>query len=218
LKLKSSLIRGTLILAGAAFIARFLGVIQRIPLQRLLEDIGMASYAIAYNIYFWLLILATAGFPSAVAKLVAEKYATGHQQEGEMIRQAAAKFAWVAGMIASLLVWFGAPLLADISGNPDAVWAIQALAPALLIFPWIAVFMDVNAWEQTVYRKFGNKFFVLSLRLYWPICYSSGDLAWRGRRQGLLSVECLVAWLRQRLCSIMGCDCGVRIDKSQSHR
>jgi stage V sporulation protein B len=137
--LKSLLIRGTLILAGAAFIARFLGVIQRIPLQRLLEDLGMASYAIAYNIYFWLLVLATAGFPSAVAKLVAEKYATGHQQEGEMIRQAAAKFAWVAGIIAALLVWLGAPLLAELSGNPDAVWAIQALAPALLIFPWIAV-------------------------------------------------------------------------------
>ncbi len=137
--MKSTLISGTLILAGAAFFARFLGVIQRIPLQRLLEDLGMASYAIAYNIYFWLLVLATAGFPSAIAKLVSEKYAMGLHDEGEAIRRTAARFSLVTGLIAAILVFSFSSLLAQVSGNPDAALAIRALAPALLLFPWIAV-------------------------------------------------------------------------------
>ncbi len=133
------MIKGTLILAAAALVARALGVVQRIPLQRLLDDAGMATYGIAYNVYFWLLILATAGFPSAVAKLVSEKYAVGRPEEGEAIRRAAARFAFAAGLIATVAVFVFAPWYAEISNDPSATAAIRALAPALLLFPWIAV-------------------------------------------------------------------------------
>lgn len=126
-------------MAGAAFLARALGVVQRIPLQRLLDDAGMATYVTSYNVYMWLLMLATAGFPSAIAKLVSEKYAVGLPEEGEAIRRAALRYAWVAGIAAFALVYFLAPVISRINGDPDAELAIRALAPALLLFPWIAV-------------------------------------------------------------------------------
>ncbi|WP_274363892.1 putative polysaccharide biosynthesis protein [Paenibacillus thermotolerans] len=137
--MKDTLLKGTMILAGAALVARVLGVVQRIPLQRLLDDAGMATYGIAYNVYFWLLILATAGFPSAVAKLVSEKYAVGRPDEGEAIHRAAVNFALTTGVLATIVVVAFAPLYAHISGDPGADLAIRALAPALLLFPWIAV-------------------------------------------------------------------------------
>ncbi|TLS53363.1 polysaccharide biosynthesis protein [Paenibacillus antri] len=133
------LLRGTLILAGAALVARVLGVVQRIPLQRLLDDAGMSTYVTSYNVYMWLLVLATAGFPSAIAKLVSEKYALGRPEEGEAIRRAANRYALVAGVGAAALVFALAPALAAVNKDPNATLAIRALAPALILFPWIAV-------------------------------------------------------------------------------
>src|SRR5690606_24611637 len=89
--------------------------------------------------YMWLLVLATAGFPSAIAKLVAEKYALGRPEEGETIRRAANRYALVAGIAASALVFILAPVLAAVNKDPNAALAIRALAPALILFPWIAV-------------------------------------------------------------------------------
>jgi len=137
---KDSLIKGTIILALAALTARFLGVIQRVPLKHLLEDSGMATYGIAYNLYFALLVIATAGIPSALSKLISEKTALGQYAEAKRIYAAAVWFAVAIGIIATLTIWFSAEFYATrISRDPDAVLAIRALAPALLLFPLIAI-------------------------------------------------------------------------------
>lgn len=162
------LLRGTLILAGAAFIARFLGVVQRIPLQRLLGDGGLATYVTAYNVYSVLLVLATAGFPSAIAKLVSENYALGRVKEAEAIHRTALQYSLIAGIGATALVFGLAPAISAMNGDPDAMLAIRALAPALLLFPWIAVErgyfhgrqrMEANGlsqvWEQ-IFRVIGS--------------------------------------------------------------
>lgn len=137
---KDSLIKGTIILALAAFIARFLGVIQRVPLQNMLGDAGMATYGIAYNIYFLLLIVATAGIPSTLSKLVSEKTAIGAYDEASRIYRAAVWFAVSAGIIITAVLYLIAPYYAvHISKDPEAVLSIQALAPAMLLFPLIAI-------------------------------------------------------------------------------
>lgn len=137
---KDSLIKGTIILTLAALIARSLGVFQRVPLKHLLEDSGMATYGIAYNLYFALLIIATAGIPSALSKLISEKNALGHFAEANRIYAAAVWFAITTGLLMTLIVWFSADFYASrIARDPDAVLAIRALAPALLLFPLIAI-------------------------------------------------------------------------------
>ncbi|WP_040952917.1 putative polysaccharide biosynthesis protein [Gorillibacterium massiliense] len=136
---KDSLIKGTLILTAAAFVARFLGLVQRIPLKHLLGDSGMGTYGIAYNIYFILFTVATAGLPSAVAKLVAEKMETGREAEAERIFQAAVWFALVSGLIFTVFLYFYAPWQASFSKDPSAVGPIRAIAPSLLLFPLAAV-------------------------------------------------------------------------------
>ena len=136
---KDSLIKGTLILAAAAIIARMLGVVQRVPLKALLGDYGMALYGIAYNIYFVLLIIATAGIPSALSKLISERVDTGRAGEAARIYRAAIVFAAAAGILMTALLIAVAPLYARMIDAPDATLAIQALAPALLLFPMIAI-------------------------------------------------------------------------------
>lgn len=136
---KDSLLKGTLILAAAAFVARVLGVVQRIPLVYLIQDSGMATYTIAFNIYMTLLTVATAGIPSALSKLVSERMELGRYAEAERIYRAAVLFALAAGGIMTVFLFLYAPGYAASTGDPDASLAIRALAPALLLFPLIAI-------------------------------------------------------------------------------
>lgn len=137
---KESFIKGTLILAAAALVARVLGLAQRVPLDHILGDIGNASFTISNTVYLMLLTVATAGIPSTLSKMVSERYALGRGGEARQIYRAALIFAAAAGVIMSTLLWFAAPFYAThISKVPGSVSAIRALAPALLLFPAIAM-------------------------------------------------------------------------------
>lgn len=137
---KDTLIKGTIILAAAAFVARFLGLIQKVPLQHLLGDQGMATFGIAYNVYGMLLTVATAGIPSAISKLVAERLALRREDEAQRIYRAAVWFAAAAGLASATLLYAAAPYYArHIAQDEHAVLSIRTIAPALLIFPLIAI-------------------------------------------------------------------------------
>ncbi|MDQ1912099.1 polysaccharide biosynthesis protein [Paenibacillus sp. GD4] len=136
---KDSLVKGTLILTLAALVARALGVVQRIPLVYLLGEIGMASYAIAFNLYSMLLVVATAGIPSALSKMISERTALGRTEEADRIYKAALWFAAGAGVVMTVILYGAAPYYADMILNPQAVLPIRAIAPALLLFPLIAI-------------------------------------------------------------------------------
>ncbi|WP_159886348.1 putative polysaccharide biosynthesis protein [Paenibacillus puerhi] len=136
---KDSLVKGTLILTLAALVARALGVVQRIPLVYLLGDIGMAAYGIAFNLYSVLLVVATAGIPSALSKMISERTSLGRHEEADRIYRAALWFAAVAGVVMTAVMYAGAPYFARSILNPQATLPIQAIAPALLLFPLIAI-------------------------------------------------------------------------------
>lgn len=137
---KESFIKGTIILAAAALVARVLGLVQRVPLEHMLNDIGDASFTIANNVYLMLLTVATAGIPSTLSKMVSERHALNKPAEARRVYHAALIFAGAAGVVMTLLLYFGAPYYAThIAKQPEAAAAIQALAPALLLFPAIAM-------------------------------------------------------------------------------
>ncbi|MBP2001659.1 stage V sporulation protein B [Paenibacillus shirakamiensis] len=137
---KDSLLKGTIILTVAAFVARFLGFIQRIPLQRLLGDHGMGTYATTFNIYFILLTIATAGLPSAVGKIIAEKYEMNKEEEADQIFKAALVFSIISGFVMSIVLFIVAPVQARLSHDMNSLNPIRVIAPALALFPIIAVF------------------------------------------------------------------------------
>lgn len=137
---KDSLIKGTIILTVAAFVARFLGVFQKIPLVYLLGDEGMGSYAIAFTLYSVLLVVATAGIPSALSKMISERLTLGRYEEANRIYRTSIWFAVAAGIFMASMMFFLAPWYAsDYSKDAQAVLATQMIAPALLLFPLIAI-------------------------------------------------------------------------------
>ena len=74
---KDSFLKGAFILGLAGIIVKIIGAFFRIPLGNLIGEEGMGYYQAAYPVYTLFLTLATAGFPTALAKLVSEKNAIG---------------------------------------------------------------------------------------------------------------------------------------------
>lgn len=137
---KDTLLKGTLILAAAALVARALGIFQRVPLDYLMSDVGNGYFAVANNVYLLLLVVATAGIPSAISKMVSERYALGRVDEARQVYRAALLFGAIAGLVITFGMWLLAPVIAGpIMNEPDAAAAIQAIAPSLLLFPLIAM-------------------------------------------------------------------------------
>ena len=72
-KNKESFLKGALILGAAGVVVKIMGAFFRIPLGNLIGSTGMGYYQAVYPVYTLFLTLATAGFPTALAKLVSEK-------------------------------------------------------------------------------------------------------------------------------------------------
>lgn len=145
---RSSLLRNSVILIIAAAVARFLGVFQRIPLVHLLGNSGMSSYAIAFNLYSTLLVIATAGIPTILSKVISSKIADNSEEEAQSIYHRALFFSVISGLFMCCVLYYLAPIYARISGDLDAVYSIRAIAPALLFFPAIAVMRGYSLGNQ----------------------------------------------------------------------
>lgn len=137
---KESLIKGTIILAAAALVARVLGIFQRVPLDYMMGTGGGAALSIANNVYMWLLVIATAGIPSAISKMVSERHALGKAGEAQRVYKAALLFGVITGAVLALLLYVIAPwYTTHVAKLPMADASVQAIAPALLLFPTIAM-------------------------------------------------------------------------------
>lgn len=152
-------VRGALLLAGAAMVSKFLGSIYTIVLQNIIGDHGMGLFQMAYPIYATLLAIATAGFPVAISKLVAEQEAGGDSAAAQHVLRVSAWLLSMGGIATFLLLYLFAPEWARIAGDPASVTAIRAISPALLIVPLLSTirgyfqgyqWMDPTAMSQVM--------------------------------------------------------------------
>ena len=70
-------VKGAAILSITGIIAKVFGAFFRIPLNNWIGAAGMSYYGVAYPIYSFFLIIATAGLPVAISKMVSERVAIG---------------------------------------------------------------------------------------------------------------------------------------------
>ena len=105
---RQSFIRGAAILGGAALFSKILGAVYKIPYQNITGDEGMYVYQQVYPLYSVLLILATAGFPAVISKLVSEKWSRGQMAGVAQIFRVSLTALSLLGAVSFLLLFFGA--------------------------------------------------------------------------------------------------------------
>ena len=121
------------ILAMAGVLARLIGLIYRVPMQRTIGDAGMGYYSAAFQIYSLMLIISSYSLPVAVSKLIAGYTARDEYKNAKRIYNCSMLFACFTGGITCLIVFFCADFLAGLIKLPKSAIALRILAPTLLV-------------------------------------------------------------------------------------
>lgn len=139
-KVGNKFLKGAAVLALAGILMKVLGAVFRIPLTNMIGTDGMSYYGVAYSIYGALVVLATAGIPVAISRLVSENIAINRYRNAHRVFRVALVMMTGIGLITFLICFFGAEMIASLVKNPEAALAVRATAPALLLVPMFSTF------------------------------------------------------------------------------
>ncbi|MBC8536758.1 putative polysaccharide biosynthesis protein [Feifania hominis] len=129
---KQNYMQGAIVLLIAGIVVKVVGALFKIPLTNLIGGQGMAYFTTAYDIYVWMYIITTAGLPVAISRMVSESNAQGRYKNARRILSIAFGSFLVLGLLGSAFLFIGAGSLARAFSNPSSVYAIMAIAPAIL--------------------------------------------------------------------------------------
>lgn len=135
----AKLLRGAALLGAAAILSKLLGTLQKIPLQNVAGDTAFGIYNAVYPLYILILFAATAGFPVAVSKFVAERAIEGDYQGARRIVHVSTAILMSSGFVMFVLLYFGASEIARWIGISQTERAIRSVSFALLLSPMLAV-------------------------------------------------------------------------------
>ena len=129
----------------------------------MLTDEGVGYYSNSYVIYMFFLMISSYGFPAAISKLTAAMLAEKKYKEAHTLFKSGLFLSLVLGVGFACIMWFWSDALANYIGTPKSTYAIQALAPALLIFSVMSVirgyFQGMNTMVPTALSQIVEQIF-----------------------------------------------------------
>ena len=137
---KQSFMEGAAVLVVAHLIVKVIGACFKIPLANVLHETGMAYFNRAYNLYAAIFVMATAGLPVAVSKMVSESITKKNFAESKKILRAAILLLTIIGVIGTAVLFFGARAFADGVNSPGSYLSIVAISPAILFISILSAF------------------------------------------------------------------------------
>ncbi len=158
--------KGAIILVIANILVKGIGAMFKIPLARLLGTTGMGMFNMSYTMYTMLFIIATAGIPVAISKVVSESGAKGRYRDTRKILFASLMMLGVIGVAGAAALYFGADKFAELvfdadkfAGNEKIIitlkmgisLGIQALAPAMFFVSFMSAFRGFFQGTQNMY-------------------------------------------------------------------
>lgn len=137
---KNSFIKGATILGLAGIFIKILGAAFKLPLFNWIGAEGSSYFMAPYPIYNWLLVVSTAGIPTAIARLIAEKETEGDTHGIFRIVSSIIKPIALISVVIFGILFFGAKPISAWVELPEAEIAFKTIAPALLFVPMMSVF------------------------------------------------------------------------------
>ena len=132
------MMKGATILVIAGIVSKIFGAIFRIPLTNMIGAEGQAYYSAAYALYQLLFVIATAGFPVAISRMVSSRVAENDFINAHKSYKLAMKISWALGITSFIVMYFGAGVIANLYKNPGSEASMRAISVALLFTPLVA--------------------------------------------------------------------------------
>ncbi|MGN1012621.1 MAG: polysaccharide biosynthesis C-terminal domain-containing protein [Clostridia bacterium] len=139
---KQSFMKGVFVIMGSQILIKILGFIYRIIQTNIpqFSDVGNSYYGSGYQVYTFILAIATMGIPNTISKLVSEKRTIGDRRGAHKIFKTAFLVFVSIATAFSLALFFGAELISNnILHNPGVKYTLMALSPAIIFVSMSAV-------------------------------------------------------------------------------
>lgn len=144
-------LKGAFILVIANVLVKVIGAGFKIPLTYILGEEGMGLFSTAYTIYGLLFIIATAGLPVAVSKMVSESRSLNKYKEVKLILKVSFMILSVIGILGFLVLFLFAEDFSVALNNPRAMTGIKAIAPAMIFVALMSAFRGFFQGHQDMF-------------------------------------------------------------------
>ncbi len=137
---KQNFLQGAALLAIATAIVKVIGAFYKLPLKAIIGDIGYGYFNTAYEIYTLLMMVATAGLPVAMSRMISKYNALGqHNQVRRVYRTAQALYLGLGAVCTTLMMVF-CNQLAAFQQQPDAAASLLCLAPCAVLMGMMSAY------------------------------------------------------------------------------
>jgi len=144
-KQSQTLVEGALILTVGVALVKIIGAIFKIPLGNIIGEAGMGYYYSAYSLYVPFFTLASAGFPAALSRQVAESVTLGRYRDAAKVRLIARNAFLITGTLCFIgMVIAGFILTGSGSMNEKAIYAILAMCPSVFFCCMMGAYRGYN--------------------------------------------------------------------------
>lgn len=138
---KLAFLKNAMLLTITSLILRSLGMVFRIYVSRMVGEEGMGLYQLISSVYFLMITFAQSGISVSMTKLVTEKLALGDNQKVKSLLKGAVLLSLTIGITVMLVLFFGAPLIANMwIGDARAVLPLRILSLSLPFMSVCSVF------------------------------------------------------------------------------
>ena len=162
----ASFMKNVAMLMVAQILIKILGFVYRLVIINIdgFGDIGNGYYDAGYTVYSLLLTLSSVGIPTIISKLVSERVARGDHKGAYRIFKTSLKIFTLIGLFFSLVLFFGADIIARrILNVPDVKYVLMVLAPAIMFVASSAVlrgyFAGLGSMKSTSVSQTLEQFF-----------------------------------------------------------
>lgn len=122
-------------LAAAGFISRIIGLLYVSPVAAIIGTVGLGYYSSAYTYYTIILLISSYSIPSAISKVIAQKLSLKEYRNAHRIFVCSMYYVLGVGLIASLLLYFGAGWFVETSAIP----VLRVFAPTIFLYGILGV-------------------------------------------------------------------------------
>lgn len=127
-----SFFSGVVILTVSNLLVKVTGLLFKVPLSRIIGDMGMGYFNSAYSIYTFFYMLSTSGLPIAIAVMISEKRASGSVYAAKAVFRTAVVLFAFGGLSMLLLMFSMSAELAAIIRSDKSAMSVSVFAPTML--------------------------------------------------------------------------------------
>ena len=160
-RVKKSIVLSGLVGTGGLFVAKLIGIIYAIPFSHILGNVDyMGFYGQAYNIYSYVLNVFTAGFPFAIATMIAKYMVLDDKKTVLMIKRLSISMMALMGFAGMVLMMAFSGFLAPMMVAGDArimANVLRILSIAIFSPPTLVVQSALNRRRRVKRRGFATQ-------------------------------------------------------------